>query len=279
MRVVLYGLDGVGKSTWGAGAPDPIFLGTEDGTSQLDVARFPEPKSLTHVREAIAELELSPHDYKTLVIDSLDWLEPLIWRHVCEIGKKDSIEDFGYGKGYVQCVEHWRGLLADIDALRIKRGMHVVMVAHAQQKKFQNPEGDDYDHYILKLHEKSAGLIREWSDAVLFAQFETHVVEDEKSGRAKGFSTGKRVMQTTKRAAYDAKNRYGLPQTLPLSWHSFADAIESADPKSVHDRCAVFLAAIIDVEKRKKGEDYLTKIKSDLHRLNEFENRLKEMTK
>lgn len=278
-RAVLYGLDGVGKSTFAAGAPSPIFLGTEDGTNHLDVTRFPEPKTFADVQAAVATLFDENHTFSTLVVDSLDWLEPIIWRHVCALGNKASIEDFGYGKGYTQAVDFWRGLLASIDELRAKKAMHVVLIAHAKIKAKRNPEGDDYDHYVLKLHEASAGVVREWADAVLFSQYETHTVEDEKSGRVKGISTGRRILQTSERAAFDAKNRFALPQTLSLSWQSFEDAVLGADPKVVSDRCSALLALIPDAEKRAKGEAHLAKHATDIHKLNELENRLKEMTK
>jgi NAD(P)H-dependent FMN reductase len=230
VRVVCYGVEGIGKSTFGAGAPAPIFLGAEDGTAHLDVARFPEPQSWTDALEAIDVLSTQEHSYKSLVVDTLDWLEPLCWANVCRVGKKDSIEDFGYGKGYAAALDNWRVLLARLDRMRAARGMHVVLLAHSWIKGWKNPEGDDYDRYELKLHSKTSGLVKEWADAVLFARYETYAVENEKAGRTKGISTGARILHTQHRAAWDAKNRFDLPETLPLAWSEFAAAMKAHAP-------------------------------------------------
>jgi hypothetical protein len=229
-RVLLYGVEGVGKSTFAASAPAPIFIAAEDGTAQLDVARFPEPKTWSDVLEAVGELATSEHVFKTLVVDTLDWLEPLCWAHVCEVGKWASIEDAGYGKGYVAALDAWRVLLARLEALRTKRGMNVVFLAHSWVKPFKNPEGEDFDRYELKLHAKAGGLLKEWADCVLFTRHETFVDKDNKTKRVRGVSTGARVMHTTRTAAYDAKNRYSLPETLPLEWDAFAAAVLAATP-------------------------------------------------
>lgn len=228
IRVLLYGVEGIGKSTFAASAPKPIFLGAEDGTSELDVARLPEPKSWADVFGMVTELTTGEHEFKTLVIDTLDWLEPLCWDAVCTRGddkgrRKNSIEDFGYGKGYAAALDEWRKLVALVERMRAERSMHVITLAHCQIKTFKNPGGDDYDRYELKLHPKAGGMLKEWCDCVLFANYETLV--DDSSGRAKGISTGKRVVQTQRTAAWDAKNRYGFPEQMPLAWKEFAGAI------------------------------------------------------
>lgn len=216
--VVLYGPEGIGKSTFAANAPDPIFLGSEDGTSELDVARFPMPDSWAACIEALDELN-GEHEYKTVVIDTADWIEPLIHDHVCKEGQKESIEDFGYGKGYVLALEEWRLLFNKLDALRLQRGMHVIILAHSQVKAFRNPVGDDYDRYELKLHGKAAALVKEWPKAVLFANYKTYT--KEKDGRVRGVGDGSRVVYTEHRPAWDAKNRYDLPYEMPLNWDEF----------------------------------------------------------
>jgi hypothetical protein len=234
-RVLLHGVDGVGKSTFGANAPKPVFLGAEDGTEHLDVARFPLPHTWQDVLDAIRELAAGGHDYETLVVDTLDWAEPLLWKHVCETAKVSSIEDVGggYGKGFSAALDGWRVLLADLERLQRERGLHVILLAHSFIKKFANPEGDDFDRYILKLNEKAAALVREWCKGVYFANYETFAVKD-KQKRVRGVSTGARLLYTQRTAAYDAKDRYGLPESLPLSWEEFAKAVEAgcpADPK------------------------------------------------
>lgn len=244
LRVLLYGVEGVGKSTFAASAPSPVFLAAEEGTAQLDVARFPEPLSWTEAFEALSELTEGEHSFQTLVIDTLDWLEPLCWQAVCERLRLRSIEDAGYGRGYVAALEEWRTLLVRLDALRLKRGMHIVLLAHSAIRTFKNPEDADYDRYELKVHQKAAALLKEWSDAVLFARYETFTHADEKTKRTRGVSTGARVLHTQHAAAWDAKNRFDLPPALPLEWQAFAEAVAAhrpAAPERLRERIAALL--------------------------------------
>lgn len=257
MRVLLFGVEGVGKSTFAANAPSPIFLAAEDGTAQLDVARFPEPKSWRDVFDALDELATADHDFRTVVVDTLDWLEPLCWQYLVEKAnspKIRSVEDFGYSKGYIAALDEWRLLLARFEQLRLKRSMHVVLLAHSWIKPFKNPEDEDYDRYEMKLHAKAGGLLKEWSDAVLFARYETFTNTDERTKRTRGVSTGARVIHTQRTAAWDAKNRYDLPETLPLDWSAFAEAVRAqrpADPEKLRARIAQLLESA-DEELRSK---------------------------
>lgn len=233
VRVVLYGVEGVGKSTFAADAPAPIFLCAEDGTAHLDVTRFPTPRTWHEALDALTILAREEHSYKTLAIDSLDWLEPICWAHVCQVHGKRNIEDFGYGKGYVHALDEWRQLLARLDVLT-RTGMNVVLLAHSAVRRKDNPDSDAFDRYVIKMHDKAAALLMEWADAVLFAQHELRVIHDRQRNKSKGQSSGARVMRTTWTAAYDAKNRFGLPETLPLSWDELEEArraARDADPK------------------------------------------------
>lgn len=229
VRVVIHGVDGVGKSTFGADAPSPIFLGAEDGTAQLDVARFPAPETWADVIEAVRVLTVDAHDFRTLVVDSLDWAEPLVWRHVCEQAKAKTIEDVGggYGKGYTAAVDEWRRLLSALEGLRRAKSMHVVLIAHSLVKVFKNPMGEDFERYQVKVNDKAAGVIREWADDVLFATYEVVAAKNEKTKRVRGVDTGARLLHTVYSAAYDAKNRHSLPSTLPLSWAEYWNAVLS----------------------------------------------------
>lgn len=223
LRVVIYGPGGVGKSTFGAQAPNPIFLGPEDGSALLDVARFPQPESWSDVMDALRVLTSEAHEYQTLAIDSLDWLEPLCWEHTCRSANKKSIEDFGYGKGYLAAIEEWRRFISALDNLRRVRRMHVVLIAHTIVATFKNPEGEDYDRFTLKLHKAASGLFTEWCDELVFANFKTHALKvDPKGARGKGYGS-ERVLYTERRAAFDAKSRHGLPPEMPLSWTDFYD--------------------------------------------------------
>src|SRR5690606_1963689 len=130
----IYGPDGVGKSTFGADAPSPIFLGTEKGTANLDVARFPSPQHFKEVLQAIEELRTSKHEFETLVIDSLDWLESLVWEQVCTEHNWRTIEDPGYGKGYVVAVSEWKKMMQALSRLRDERGLNIVLIGHCHVK-------------------------------------------------------------------------------------------------------------------------------------------------
>ena len=223
---LFYGTDGVGKSTLCSHAPTPIFIGAEKGTEQLDVARFPQTESISELLAQIRALQTEKHDFDSVVLDSLDWVEPLIWKAVCDEGKVETIEQYagGYGKGYVRALDLWRTLLKELSLLNDK--MHVLLIGHAQIKSFQDPElPTAYDRYQLKINDKAAALVREAADAVLFARFETELVKTNGKARARG--EGNRIMYTESRPGWDAKNRFNLPFVMPLDWKTFGDAIRA----------------------------------------------------
>lgn len=275
---LLYGTDGVGKSTFGAAMPSPLFLGAESGTANLDVHRI----SVTSLRDAftiIKELSEASHDYQTLVIDSLDWLEPLVWEHVitgANDKKISSIEDFGYGKGYALAVDEWRKLISALRCIREKRGMNILLVGHAQVKDAKDPTViNDYNRYQLKLNDKAAALLREWVDCVFFANFET--VTAEKKGKIKAFGDGARYIYTERRPAFDAKNRFGLPYQMALEWEGVRDALESSNPEDP----AVIAHTIETMIEEVKGDNLKEQIRkaldscrTDLLKLKRLENKV-----
>lgn len=229
--VLLYGVDGVGKSTFGANAPKPIFLGPEDGLGLLDVARFPSPANWQDIKRAVSDLINEDHPYKTLVVDSLDWIEPLVWAYVCAEDSVQSIEQVegGFGKGYVRAVEQWNEFIKQLTRLRSK--MHIVLIGHSQIRVFNDPAEDgQYDRYLLKLNEKAGARFREAVDCVLFANFETRLTKKKGALKARAFGDGARVVFTERRPAFDAKNRFNLPFQMPLSWDEFALTVEQARP-------------------------------------------------
>lgn len=274
LRVVVYGPEAVGKSTFASNADRPIFLDVEDGTDRLDVARL-RPRSWEEIFEAIIMLGTEEHDHQTLVIDTLDAAEQLCWKFVCARGRKTNITDFGYGDGYSVAHEEFRRLLVALDRLREQKGMAVVLLGHSQIKNFKNPEGADFDRYELRLHKFVAGAVREWADVVLFATHETLTHQDERK-RTRGVSTGARYIYTERSAAFDAKNRHSLPPALPLHWDDFAQAVAAHQPAttaSLHARIAELLThadeklgALVTATLMKAGDDaaMLAKIASRL---------------
>lgn len=223
VRVLLYGTEKVGKSTFASNAPSPIFLCSEDGTSNLDVARFPEPHSYLEVTDALRTLGEEEHEFKTLVVDTLDWMEPMIFGKVLEDAGKQGqgIESIGYGKGYTAAVDMWRDMMMRLDMLRNKKGMNIILLAHAWIKPFQNPLGENFDRYELKMNKQGSAVIKEWVDAILFANYEILTYKKSEKDKAKGVGDGARIVHTQRRDAFDAGNRYNLPETIPLSWDDF----------------------------------------------------------
>ena len=224
-RIMVYGVEGIGKSTFGAGAPNPVYILTEDGLGSLKVDHFPLATSFQDVMDAIASLYKDNHAFETVVIDSLDWLEAIIQR---EIEQKYDAKDLAYGKGSLIAAERWREILDGLNALRNDKGMAVILIAHTTIKRFDSPEVEPYDRYQPKLQERSNAVVREWADAVLFANYRTIVKKDDvgfNQTNNRGISTGERLLFTSERPAYMAKNRYNMPESIPLSWDAFAEAI------------------------------------------------------
>jgi hypothetical protein len=267
----------VGKSTFASQAPNPVFLGPELGTANLDVARFPQPKTWGDILKAVDALAKEPHDYKSLVLDSLDWLEPLLFKQICTDYNVKSIElaAGGFGKGYVEAISRWQNLIEHLEALRNK-GMNIVAIAHSEVVNFNDPQTQiPYQRYELKLHKRASPLWREYVDAVLFANFETFAKRDGNNVQA--FSDGARVIHTERRPGWDAKNRFGLPLKIDLSWTALTSAIESANPNSLEhlrDKITGLLTCISDEDLRGKVIEALEKAGDNVQQLNVIANRL-----
>jgi hypothetical protein len=235
-RILIYGTEGVGKSSTSTGAPRPIFVPTEDGLGQIDCDKFPLATSFDEVMAALTALNTEQHDYETVVIDSLDWLERLIWDALCEQYRVNSIEkvDRGYGKGYAYSLALWRKFLTQISQLHTDRRMIVLLIAHAKIERFEDPEAPAYDRYTPRLHKHAGAMLTEWCDAVLFATRKFITRSEETSfGRQRaiaapvGADGGDRILRTVGGPTCVAKNRYGLPAELPLSWNALVGSIVS----------------------------------------------------
>jgi hypothetical protein len=231
-RMLVYGTAGIGKSTFATCAPSPVVIQTEDGLGEIDCHKFPVAASFDEVMRSLAALYAEDHPYRTVVIDSLDWLERLIWTKVCATRQVAGIEDIGYGKGYAFALSHWRDFLDGLSALRDRRGMTVILIAHARIDRFENPETDAYDRYVPRLHKTAAALVSEWCDEVLFATYRVFTKSSDEGfnqKRVQGLGSGERVLRTTERPSHLAKNRLNLPDELPLAWSAFAKHLTASN--------------------------------------------------
>lgn len=229
-KVVVYGPEGIGKSTFASRFPDPVFIDTEGSTNDMDVARLPRPTSWTRLLEEIEYVEKNPGVCKTLVIDTIDWAEQLCVEHVCAKHNKSGIEDFGYGNGYVYTKEEFGRFLNRLTDV-IEAGIHVVLTAHAQLRKFEQPdEMGAYDRWELKLGKKTQSqtspLVKEWADMLLFCNYKTYSIAVDDKGKKHKAQGGKRVMYTCHHPCWDAKNRYGLPDECEFDYGVIAGIIE-----------------------------------------------------
>jgi len=226
IRCVVYGPSGIGKSTFASQFPDPLFIDVEGGTHQLDVSRFPEPEKWKDLLDEIDAVIAEPDVCRTLVIDTIDRAEVLLTNALLEEKHCDSIEAYagGYGKGYTALQERFqKDLLNRLDRV-IAKGVNVTLVAHAMMRKFESPEDPPYDRWELKVSKKVAPIVKEWSDLLLFANYDAMIVEE--NGKAKAKGKAKRVVYTTYKPTYDAKNRFGLPDSIPLDFKALKAVYE-----------------------------------------------------
>jgi hypothetical protein len=236
-RITIYGPPKIGKSSFGAMADSPIFQQAEDGLDALKVPAFPKLESFSDAMKNLENLATKKHNYKTIVTDSADHLEPLIWKETAASENLKSIEDFGYGKGYIKALDLWREYFEAIDYLRSERGMTSVMIAHHQIKRFESPVTDAYDKYEIKLHKNASALLIENSDIILFANYFVGIKKEADSSRQKdddkrkrAIGSGERILYTEERPAFSAGNRYGLPSEIPFDkdgsyWGVIADHV------------------------------------------------------
>jgi len=227
-RIVLYGTHGIGKSTFAAQAPNPVFIQTEEGLDAINVTAFPLCQSYEDIMEAIGSLAEEDHDFSTVVIDSADWAEQLVHKRVAKDNNVVTIDAIGYGRGYKAAVDYWKQILEGLDHLRSTKNMQIVLLAHTQVKRFDDPLADPYDRYQLDLHHGSASLISEWCDILMFANQQYSTVKsdvgfNQKITRAVG--NGNRVLYTQERPGWQAKSRWPLPDQLPLDYAKFAEAL------------------------------------------------------
>ena len=231
-KVVVYGPEGIGKSTFASRFPEPLFIDTEGSTKELDVARTPAPSSWTMLKEQVNYVISHPEICRTLVIDTTDWAEQLCVEDICTSHQKKGIEDFRYGNGYVYVREEFGRFLNLLNDV-VEKGIHVVLTAHAQMRKFEQPdELGAYDRWEMKLGKKTSSqttpLVKEWADMLLFANYKTYSVAVDDKGKKHKAQGGKRVMYTQHHPCWDAKNRYGLPDEVDFDYSVIAGIISGS---------------------------------------------------
>lgn len=228
LKTVIYGSEGIGKTTFAASFPSPLFIDTEGGTANMDVRRINRPQSWEELLGIVDDVAAEPNVCKTLVLDTADWAESLCTAHVCEKYSQNSIENFAYGKGYTYLAEEFGRLLTALDKV-IDSGKNVVITAHAKMRKFEQPdEQGAYDRWEMKLSRQVAPLLKEWCDMLLFINYKTFVITTESN--AKKVQGGKRVIYTSHHPCWDAKNRQGLPDEMDLDFGNIAHLFRSAKP-------------------------------------------------
>lgn len=224
-KTVIYGPEGIGKSTFASKFPTPLFIDTEGSTVHMDVTRTIRPSSWTMLMDQVKEIRHTMNICQTLIIDTIDWAEMLCAAHICAMSNMKGIEDFGYGKGYTYLEEEFGRLLNLLQEI-VNTGVNVVLTAHAQMRKFEQPdEMGAYDRWELKLEKKTSALVKEWGDMVLFVNYKTMVVNVDNQGAVKGKNKahgGQRVMYAAHHPCWDAKNRHGLPDELPFDYSAIA---------------------------------------------------------
>jgi hypothetical protein len=229
-KIVICGPNKLGKTTFAASAPNAVGILTEDGADAVDASAFPLASSLQEVYQAIGTLLKEEHDFNTVFMDSLDWLEPLVHAHVCEQNKWASIEAPGYGKGYLAAADEWRVLLNGLEELRQRRNMAVILIAHDKIKRFESPLHDGYDQYVLKLHDRAAALVQEWADVIGWANYRVVTTQTDAgygNKETKARTTGDRILHVEPHPAHMGGNRFGL-KNMPLSWEAFAAALAAS---------------------------------------------------
>lgn len=232
VKTVIYGAEGIGKTTLAAQFPNPLFIDTEGSTKQLDVARLPAPTSWEMLMQEL-DFVIGRRPCATLVIDTVDWAEQLCIADLCARNNKNGIEDFGYGKGWEYEKESIGKFLNKLTEV-INAGINVTLTAHAALRKFEQPdEMGSYDRWEMKLGSKTTNkispLIKEWADIVLFCNYKTLVVQTDKEGKKHKAQGNRRVMYTQHHPCWDAKNRYGLPEEIPMEYAQIAHIFSNSE--------------------------------------------------
>lgn len=223
-RILLIGMDKVGKSTWANGAPNPVFIGPESGWGEMSVTTTPEPVvDWRDLNKWVQSFAAGGHDRKTMVLDSIDWIEPMLHKHLCRTEGWKDIEAAGYGKGWILAADKIRELLSNLDECRMKAGMEIILISHSVVRTFTNPSGTDYSGYEMAVNKKLAAVVRQWVDTIGFAIHEATFKDKQRA------VTGLRHLHVSNAHGWDAGSRWDLPPKLPLEYAAYAEARDSAN--------------------------------------------------
>lgn len=237
VKCLFYGTPGFGKSTIASKFPDPVFLDIEGGLKFIKAKRSPKITSLEQLLKIVKELIDKPHDAKALVVDTIDWVQNLIFEHVAAAHNKDYVSEIGFNKGIDQSVDIMSKLLKSLETLQVKRNMHIILTGHSKVKAYNSPTLESYDRHILAMNEKVAEPVIQWCDGVIFCDYKVNVTEKE-DGRMKGVGTGERTLFCQERPAYRAKNRFGLPEKI--------ENVTLANMQSIVDKIVANASKCID---------------------------------
>lgn len=260
LRYLFYSTEGIGKSTLAADSPNPLFLDIEGGSPELIVSRYPfrdgpgghVPRSYQDVLDALDDLTANPgHGYETLVIDTADALESLLHAHLCKVNGKKDIEAFGYGKGYKMALSEMRAFLSRLEVIQ-SQGMAIILLAHSLVRTFKNPDGPDFDRYQLCTHDLVGAQLKAWCDVVGYLRFDDGAAvlpgDSSQAPRARGWSTGRRLIQLAHEARWDAKCRLSMPAEIELGvanpWQPFAEAKDAARDSTIESLITGVLAEV-----------------------------------
>lgn len=278
-RIFVYGVEKIGKTTFAANAPGVVFITSENGLAEIDPppAHFPEVTSWDDVLDCVESLTEDEHEFRTLAIDSVDWVGHLLNEHVRETNNMTMEKFDAYGRGFKIAAEDWRKLLVALNRLQSRRGMEIILVAHAETKNIDPPDSDPYVRYQPNAGggNAAAALIKQWAKTILFARHELFVKDGEGFAKSKGVSTGRRILHTNWNAAWDAGNRYGLPDELPLDYAAYATARDAGSGQAdeiVTDIRA--MAADLSEETRAAIERNIEGMAGDPARLSALRNKV-----
>jgi hypothetical protein len=289
LRMIVSGVEGVGKTTFAAGAPDPIWIDANAGSGKVNVARYPfsddpkrghVPARYEQILDAIKDLTTSDHKFKTVVFDAVDDIEKMLHKFIVDRDKPKSkeklpgINSYGYGKGSQIALDEWRVFFLLIEELQRAKDMNVLFLSHVTNRKYKNPGGEDFGRTVMRIDDLASEFLRGRCDVVAYAYFEESVSTMFSDDRARGVDTGRRMMRFRRTAIVDAKSRYAIPDQIELTppdpYGVFAGHLDAAETMSADQVLAQIeteLARIGDADYTAAAHGYVKESKGDVERL------------